>query len=249
MRIFNCQFDPVTYNQTLEWARERFRSKKRGYIATVNVSILMTMRSNPELRQFIDEASLTVVDGQPIVWLSKLLGKPLPERVAGVDLVSGLCQSASDCGQSVFFLGSKPDVVAETARRIKNSIPNLQIAGSRDGYFSKEKSCEVAASIRDSGAGLLILGLGVPLQEQFLQEHWDDLGITLAIPIGGAFDMISDRKPRAAKWIQSLGMEWLWRLYLEPRRLAKRYLITNTKFLALSFISVVFTRPLELMLR
>ena len=238
MRLLQCQFDSVTFAQTVDWARQHFREDKSGYIATVNVSILMALRSNQRLKQFVERSSLTVADGQPIIWLSRLLGNPLPERVAGVDLVTGLCQAATDCGESVYFLGSKQDVVDDVVGRLKTSIPDLKIAGWDNGYFSKEAAADRAKVVGASGAGLLVLGLGVPLQEQFLEEHWDTLNVKLAIPIGGAFDMISQRKPRAASWIQTLGLEWLWRLYLEPRRLAKRYLVSNSQFLALAALTI-----------
>ena len=240
MRLFQCQFDSVTFAQAVAWAREHLcnRDENRGYIATVNVSILMALRSNQKLRQFIERSSLTVADGQPIIWLSRLLGTPLPERIAGVDLVPALCQAAVDSGESVYFLGSKQDVVDDVVERMKTSTPGLQVAGYDNGYFSNETAFDRAKAVGESGAGLLILGLGVPLQEQFLEEHWDVLNVKLAIPIGGAFDMISRRKPRAAQWIQTSGLEWLWRLYLEPRRLAKRYFVSNSQFLALAAFAV-----------
>ena len=243
MRLFHCKFDPVTYQQSIDWAAEHFRNRRRGYITTVNVSILMTLQSNQRLKTFVENSALTVADGQPIVWLSKLLNRPLPERVTGVDLVPGLCQAATDAGRSVYFLGSKPDVVNDVAVLMKQQIPGLDVAGVQDGYFEQDQSQHIAQQVKDSGAALLIVGLGAPKQEAFLEEHWDQLGVDLAIPIGGAFDMLTDRKPRAAKWIQNIGCEWLWRLYLEPRRLAKRYATTNTRFLYLAMMELLFTKP------
>lgn len=209
----------------------------------------MTLQSNQRLKTFIENSALTVADGQPIVWLSKLLRRPLPARVTGVDLVPGLCRAATDAGRSVFFLGSKPEVVSDVAALMKQQIPGLDVAGVRDGYFEQHQAKGIAQQIKDSGAGLLIVGLGAPKQEAFLEDHWIQLGVDLAIPIGGAFDMLTNRKPRAAKWIQDIGCEWLWRLYLEPRRLAKRYATTNTQFVYLAMMELLFLKTNNTLLK
>lgn len=246
MRLLQCQFDRVTHAEAVQWMTDQLRFPyTRGYVVTVNVAILMAMRSDSSLRRFVNNAALTVADGQPIVWLSKLSAKPLPERVTGVDLVPGLCQAATDAGVSVYFMGSKRDVVEDTVSKMRALIPDLQVAGVADGYFDQHESQARVDAIRQSGASVLILGMGVPRQERFLEDNWDALGVRLAIPIGGAFDMISNRKPRAAQWIQRLGLEWLWRLYLEPRRLAKRYLVSNAQFVLLS-IAYLVLRPWQI---
>jgi len=227
-RLLNCDFDAVTEQGTVEWARSFFRSGRRGYITTVNVAILMMMRGNQRLQRFIDGSALTVCDGQPLVWLSKMLGRPLPERVAGVELVESLCRCAAEEEVGVYLLGSKPDIVADVATRLKEQNPKLNIVGVADGYQ------------------LLIVAMGVPRQEEFVEEQWDNLGVNLAIPVGGSFDVIAGRKQRAPLWVQKIGFEWFFRMCQEPKRLAKRYLITNTQFLGLSAIELVKELPRKL---
>lgn len=234
MRLLQCEFDPVSYRDALDWARQHLLNGKPGYITTVNVAILMTMRVNTRLKKFIERSSLTVADGQPIIWLSNLLGRPLPERVTGVDLVPGLCQCAADTNSSVYFLGSEKSVVENVVAEMQKQVPDLEVAGFHDGYFQENETAERVNEIRNSGASLLIVGLGVPKQEAFLEENWQQLGVQLAIPIGGAFDMLTGNKVRAPKWMQRSGLEWLWRIRLEPRRLAGRYLTTNSRFIWLS---------------
>ena len=231
MRILNCKFDSVTYEDAFQVARRCLTGGKRGHFTTVNVAILMTLRTNRRLRRFVDRSLLTVADGQPIVWLSRLLGNPLPQRVTGVDLIEGLCRTAAQTNSSVYFLGSKDKIVRQMVKRFQQRIPSLVVAGFHDGYFPAADAAQRVDEIRQSGAALLLVGLGAPKQEAFIEDHWEQLGVQLAIPIGGAFDMLSGDKPRAPTWMHACGLEWLWRLKLEPRRLAGRYFSTGTSFI------------------
>ena len=231
MKILNCDFDPVTYNQTLSWAKEKLASNDRGYICTVNVAILMMMQKNQNLQKFVDEAALTVADGQPLIWLSRILRKRLPERVAGVDLVQGLCEVAAENGSSVYFMGAQADVVKDVVDRMTANVANLNVAGYDDGYFDERDNATRATQIRESKADLLIVAMGVPRQENFIKRQWDQLGVKLAIPVGGSFEVIAGRKKRAPVWMQKTGAEWFYRLCQEPRRLFKRYLVTNCQFI------------------
>ena len=243
MKLLNARFAPVTERDTVEWARRFLHTGKSGYITTVNVAILMMMRSRPRLQRFIDGATLTVADGQPLVWLSKLLERPLPERVAGVELVESLCRCAAEENASVFLLGSTSEVVAKVAAKLKQQNPTLRIVGVENGYFDRNKAAVKADQVRDSKANLLFVAMGVPRQEEFLEENWERLGVNLAIPVGGSFDVIAGCKRRAPEWIQKIGFEWLYRLCQEPKRLAKRYLITNCQFLFLAFFALLKVMP------
>jgi N-acetylglucosaminyldiphosphoundecaprenol N-acetyl-beta-D-mannosaminyltransferase len=235
MKILNCNFDAVTYSETLAWAKQRLESDKRGYICTVNVAILMMMQHNRNLQDFVDRAALTVADGQPLIWLSRLIRKRLPERVAGVDLVRGLCESAVEADASVYFMGATAEVVRDVVKKMRENVQGLKVAGFDDGYFAESQGSERATRIRESGADLLIVAMGVPRQENFISNHWDELGVKLAIPVGGSFDVIAGRKKRAPAWMQKTGVEWFFRMCQEPRRLFMRYLVTNTQFIWQAF--------------
>ncbi len=232
--ILNCRFDAVNEAGAAQWARETLRSGKRGHISTVNVAILMMMRSDPRLKQYIDDSGLIVADGQPLIWLSKLLRKPLPERVAGVELVHELVDVASQENAGIYLMGATQDIVEDVAKKLSEQTSNAQFVGVQDGYFSHEESKARAQAIRESGAKLLIVAMGVPRQEQFLQDHWEELNVQLAIGVGGSFDVIAGRTKRAPQWMQTVGLEWFFRMSQEPRRLAKRYFITNSQFIWLS---------------
>lgn len=179
--ILNCRFDAVDEAGAANWAREILRSGRRGTISTVNVAILMMMRSDARLKRYIDDSGLIVADGQPLIWLSKLIGKPLPERVAGVELVHELVNVASEEKSGIYLMGAKQDIVEDVARKLTEQSPDAQIVGIQDGYFTQDESAARAQTIRESGAKLLIVAMGVPRQEQFLQDHWEDLNVQLAI--------------------------------------------------------------------
>ena len=194
----------------------------------------MMMQSDPRLKQYIDDSGLIVADGQPLIWLSKLLRKPLPERVAGVELVHELVNVASQENAGIYLMGATQDIVEDVAKKLSEQTSNAQFVGVQDGYFSHEESKARAQAIRESGAKLLIVAMGVPRQEQFLQDHWEELNVQLAIGVGGSFDVIAGRTKRAPQWMQTVGLEWFFRMSQEPRRLAKRYFITNSQFIWLS---------------
>jgi N-acetylglucosaminyldiphosphoundecaprenol N-acetyl-beta-D-mannosaminyltransferase len=241
-RLLNTVFDIVTLPETVSWARDHIRSGRRGIITTVNVAILMMMRDNLELQRFVDQSTLTIADGQPLVWYSRLRPPGLPERVAGVDLIAALCAMAATEGFGVYLLGARGEVVERVAHRLMEACPKLKIVGTADGYFGDDEANSRARAVRESGADILFVAMGVPRQERFLQEHWASLGVSLAIPVGGSFEVIGGTRRRAPVWIQQVGFEWLYRLVQEPRRLWKRYLVTNTQFLYFSVWDLLFGR-------
>lgn len=241
--ILNCEFGSVSLQDTVDWARDWIRSGQRGYICTVNVAILMMMRADPNLQRFVGGASLVVADGQPLVWASHLQRDPLPERVTGVDLVDELCALAAREGFGVYFLGAQREVIETAAGRLQSRHPGLQISGIADGYFSPSEAQERARAVQQSGAKLLFVGMGVPRQEEFLESQWDELGISLAVPVGGSFEVIAGTARRAPLFLQRIGMEWAFRLAQEPRRLWKRYLVTNTQFVFHIFKSATSSEP------
>lgn len=230
VQLLNCEFDVITTEGTVDWALDLIKAGKRGYICTVNVAILMMMKSNDRLRRFIEQAALIVADGTPVVWASRWFSRPLPERVTGVDLVDELAARAEREGLGIYLLGAAPDVIATAAASLQAKYPQLQISFS-DGYFPLNQAGDRVKAIRESGAQILFVGMGVPRQEVFLEENWAELGVNLAVGIGGSFDVLAGLRKRAPLWVQEVGLEWLYRLVQEPRRLWKRYLTTNTQFM------------------
>ena len=233
IEILNGRFDPITLDETVEVVTRRIQAGERGYLCTVNVAILMMMRQDPRLQRFVDNAAMVVADGQPLIWGSRMLGRRLPERVAGVELVERLCERAAREGFGVYLLGGRREVVEKVAERFQAQFPGLRLSGVDDCYFSDAEGKERADAVARSGAKILIAAMGVPRQEWFIEEHWERLGVPFAIGVGGSFDVLAGLRARAPVLIQRVGMEWLFRLAQEPGRLWKRYLVTNAQFLYL----------------
>lgn len=231
VQILHGQFDALSTAETVDWAMQLIRSGQRGYLCTVNVAILMMMRSNERLRQFVEKAALTVADGQPLIWVSHWFSCPLPERVTGIDLIDSLSARAAQEGMGIYLLGATAEVIAEAAANLQARHPQLKICGYDDGYFKLDQAEERVKAVRESGAQILFVAMGVPRQEQFLEENWAALGVNLAIGVGGSFDVIAGIRHRAPLWVQDMGLEWLYRLLQEPERLWKRYLVTNSQFI------------------
>lgn len=230
-KILNCSFASLKMSEVLDWGTQLIQTGERGYICTVNVAILMMMASNSRLQKFVEGASLVVADGQPIIWASQWLSRALPERVTGIDLTFALAEIAQEKQYKIYLLGASREVIKEAAANLKLRYPQLDICGFGDGYFSAAETPERVRIIRQSGAQILIVGMGVPRQEFFLEENWSDLKVNLAIGVGGSFDVIAGKKKRAPVWMQQAGLEWLYRLIQEPQRLWKRYLVTNLQFI------------------
>lgn len=236
--LLNGEFDPLTLSQTVDAIFGLIDAGRRGWVCTVNVAILMTMRRDAWLQGFVDRAALVIADGQPLVWCSRWLGGRLPERVTGVDLIDALCARADLEKKTVYLLGATAELVATLAARLRARYPALRVVYS-DGYFSDDKASTRVEHIRGSGADILLVGMGVPRQEKFIERHWERLGVGIAIGVGGSFDVLAGLRLRAPVWMQNLGLEWLFRLIQEPRRLFLRYLVTNSQFVWLVLRALV----------
>jgi len=230
VNILNGQFDPLTLAQLVDATFGLLHEGRRGWLCTVNVAILMMMRDDRRLQQFVDRAALVVADGQPLVWYARWLGHPLPERVAGIDLIDALCERAAREGKRVYLLGASEEIVAKAARRLRDRVAGLELEYS-SGYFSDDEASVRADHVRVSGAEILFVAMGVPRQEYFIEAQWERLGVSIAIGVGGSFEVLAGRRSRAPSWMQHSGLEWVFRLVQEPRRLFRRYLVTNSQFL------------------
>ncbi len=231
--FLDVPFDVLSANEVVEDIFAALHSGQRSWLCTVNVAILMQQRKHADLRQYIRQARWVVADGKPIVWFSRFFGPALPERVTGVDLIEKLARRAAATQTGIYLLGGDARVVRQARKRLLESVPDLWIAGDHSGYFSGKDAAEVAREISESGADILIVGMGVPRQERFIMAHWARLGVKFAMAVGGSFDVLGGLRRRAPPVLQRLGLEWAFRLAQEPRRLWKRYLVTNSQFLAL----------------
>lgn len=233
LRFFGCPLDLLPPEQLLQRAQDAVGGGVPIRIEGLNVAKLIDSRSQALLREALEEAELVHIDGSGISIGLRWMGREPPPRRAGIDLMQELCAQAALSGTGVYLLGARPEVVAAAAERLQAASPGLRIVGARDGYFNQAQLPQVVKTIRDSGARYLFVGMSSPGKELFLQRHWHDLDVAVAMGVGGSFDVLSGMLPRAPKLMQRFGMEWLFRLLLEPRRLAWRYIRTNFVYLML----------------
>lgn len=224
--------DAGSMSETLVMIKDRLLSGVFTQHAVVNVAKLVNMRSNPELEKSVSECDIINIDGAGVVWGGRFLGHDIPERVAGIDLFHQLNAMAEDSGFPVYFLGAKEDVVCATARIMSERHPNLKLAGFHHGYFWEDEEAVVSA-IRNSGAKLLFVAIESPKKENFINKWKEELGVDFVMGVGGTFDVVAGRVKRAPGWMQRSGLEWFFRVVQEPRRMWRRYLVTNTKFVLL----------------
>lgn len=237
--LFGYVFDPLTMDDVVNRCAGAVTRRDRMLIGVANAAKIVNMRSDALLRSSVLGCDLLIADGQSLVWASRLLGRPLPERVTGIDLFERLLAYADDHRRSVYLLGAKPSVLAAVEDRVAERFPNVKIAGSRDGYFSEAEAPRIAEEIRQSGADMLFLGITSPKKEVFLGAHADSLDVPILHGVGGSFDIIAGVTKRAPISWQRCGCEWLFRLLQEPRRMWRRYLNTNTVFVLMTLHELV----------
>jgi N-acetylglucosaminyldiphosphoundecaprenol N-acetyl-beta-D-mannosaminyltransferase len=231
IRIAGAQINNVTQDEALSLIDGWIQHPGSRYMVVVNAAKLVEANRNEELRRAIMNADLVTADGMSVVWASRLLGRPLKERVTGIDLFERLVGKAAARGSSVYFLGAHDESVRGVVERFTREYPGLKVAGCRNGYFTTAEADSVAEEIRRSGADLLFAAMGSPRQDIWIPSHIVATGVRFALGVGGSFDHLSGRSRRAPKWMQRAGLEWLFRLLMEPRRLWRRYLVGNSIFI------------------
>ena len=241
--LFGLDIDALTLEQVLARCDDQLALRKRLLIGVVNAAKVVKLHRDDLLRDSLLECDLLLADGQSVVWASKVLRRPLPERVAGIDLFEQLVAKAAADDRSIYLLGAKPEVLARLETELSRRFPGVRIVGSRDGYFTDAESAGVAAAITASGADMLFLGMTSPKKEIFLGKYADSLGVPILHGVGGSFDIFAGIIKRAPRIWQRLGCEWLYRLLQEPGRLWRRYLTTNSAFLVMTLRELVHPMP------
>jgi N-acetylglucosaminyldiphosphoundecaprenol N-acetyl-beta-D-mannosaminyltransferase len=231
--IFNCPIDVLTKAETVAIVREAMQIRKPMTHVSLNVAKLVNMRSDPILAADVKNGDLIGIDGMGIVLVARVLGFDVKERVAGIDLFQEVLVICAEDGFRPFFLGATQEIVAAAVAAVRARYPTIEFAGFRDGYFKQNQEDEVVEEIRNSGADCLFIGMPTPRKERFLAARRHNLGVSFVMGVGGSFDVISGHVNRAPPWIQNFGLEWLYRVYQEPRRMWWRYARTNTIFLGM----------------
>lgn len=234
IKILNTIIDNLSMNESLRRIEQTIQSEEQIQHVVVNAGKIVAMQEDLQLRQSVNESELINADGQAVVWASKVLGKPLKERVAGIDLMENLVQLAHQENYKIFFFGAEEGIVRKVVDTYTDKYSPDIIAGYRNGYFKKEEEQSIAEEISESGANILFVAISSPIKENFLYENKALLeGVNFVMGVGGSFDVVAGKVKRAPLWMQKAGLEWFYRFMQEPKRMWKRYLIGNSKFLFL----------------
>ncbi len=216
--IFGIPFSKGGMQGTVQYLTDVISARKPHQVITANPIMVMAALEDPAYKQMMQQAELIVPDGSGVVWASRVGGDPVAERVAGYDLLHELMKQGERHCWKVYLLGASPEVVQETAKRLKAQYPRTEIVGYRDGYFGLEQDDEVIEEIRRTSPDLLFVARGADTQEPWIAKYKHRLAVPVMMGVGGSFDVISGRTKRAPKVFQKLRLEWLYRLLKEPTR-------------------------------
>ncbi|TAE57209.1 MAG: glycosyltransferase [Nostocales cyanobacterium] len=238
MRINICgvEIDPYNFDQVLEKIVNHCLEKGRPeYVVTPNAMHILTLQKDADFREIYKKAFLVVPDGVSLLWAAKFLKTPLNGRVNGTDLFEKLCAIAAEKGLKVFLLGGRPGAAEKAKEVLENRHHNLRIVGTYCPEYGFETRPEelglINFKIQSAAPDILFVGLGAPKQEKWIAKHYLSLKVPVSLGIGVSFELVSDMVNRAPVWMQKTGLEWLFRLLVEPQRLWKRYILGNPAFI------------------
>lgn len=239
VKILGIPFDALTIEETVERIDEAISNKCHVRHAAVNAATLVDIQHDPDLKKSVSSCDIINADGKSIVWVSRLLRKPLPERVAGPDLVNIIVKLAATKKYRIFLLGAKEEVVKKVALEYTSRFSKSIVAGYHHGYFSKEEEEQIVDQIAKSNADILFVAISSPKKEVFLMQYEKALHVPFIMGVGGVFDIVAGITKRAPYWMQKSGLEWFYRFLQEPRRMWKRYLVSNSLFIYYVFRELI----------
>jgi N-acetylglucosaminyldiphosphoundecaprenol N-acetyl-beta-D-mannosaminyltransferase len=235
VRLFEVDIDALNMLETVEVIDRAIAQGNQLVHNCINANKVVLMQKDDKLRTSLEEADIISADGQAVVWVSGIYGRPLPERVPGIDLMENLMSLSDKKGYKVYLLGAKQEIVEAVTNHYNKLFSKPIIAGFHNGYFDKEGESLLLDDINKSGAQLLFVAIPSPQKELFIKRNKDSLkNVSLLMGVGGSFDVIAGKVKRAPRWMQDNGLEWLYRLIQEPRKMWKRYLLGNIHFVLLS---------------
>ena len=228
-KVLGTGFDNISMDQALDTAWELMKKRKAAYVVTPNPEIVMLCRENPAMAAAVDNADLVIADGIGVIYGARILKTPLVQKIPGIDFSARLMERMAGEGMSVFLIGARPGEADTAAQRLSEKFPGLRIAGTNDGYFDDDRP--IVEKINAAAPDLLLVCLGAPKQELWMQQHRDELDVGLMIGAGGSMDVFAGMAERAPEKWQRAGLEWLYRLLKEPKRIGR--MMKLPKFLLL----------------
>jgi len=228
--ILGVKIDRVTKKQTIEKIANFVKSQKPHQIVTINPEFVMTAQKDKEFKEVINRADLAIADGVGIIWASRLVQHSLSERIAGVDLVDEIAKLASQNNWSIYFLGAKEGIAQKAAENLKKKYKNLKIVGFESG---SPHDLTIIEKIKKTKPDILLVAFGAPKQDKWIYKFKESLNVPVMMGVGGSFDFIAKKVPRAPKWLQNIGLEWFHRLINEPWRLKRQLDLPKFAFLVI----------------
>lgn len=220
--LLGLKVSRVNRSQALEILQRFIDSGDPHLVVTADASGHVIASGDPEFLRIVNGADLVTPDSTGILWAAKRLGTPLEERVSGVDLAEQLCKESAHRGYGIYFYGAAPGVAEEAAETMRQRYPGCNIVGTADGFQSSpEQQAALIRDIREKRPAVVLVAMGIPKQEKWIVQHMQDLGAAVYMGVGGTFDVFSGRVDRAPLWMQRRGLEWLYRLYRNPKKYAK----------------------------
>lgn len=235
--LLNTFINNVTMSETVEAIEQMIAADKKSYVVAINVDVVMKIEADPYLKKIVDDADMVLVDGKPLVWISKLHGRPLKEKVSGSDLVPLLCEVAAKNGYKVFIIGGKEGSAERAKQRLEEKLPDIKIVGTYAPPFGFEKDDaeleRINHMISQAHPDLLITCFGCPKQEKWIYENIEKYDAKVSICAGATVDFLAGNVTRAPRWMSEHGLEWFYRFLQEPRRMFRRYFVDDMKIIGL----------------
>lgn len=239
MKFMNTEIDNLTMSETLDAIDKLIQQNKNAYVVTPNVDHIVQLEYDSELRKAYANADLILTDGKPLLWIAKWYKTPIKEKISGSDLFPLLCKMAAEKGYKMFFLGAAKGVAAKAAENLMRRYPGLNVVGTYSPPYGFERDAEemkkIIRMIRKAKPHILIVGLGCPKQEKFILNNQEELGVPISLGLGASLDFEAGNIKRAPRWMTNHGLEWLFRIMQDPKRMAKRYLVDDRKIIGLAF--------------
>lgn len=233
--LLNTYVNALTMDETIAYVEEIIEKRIPVQHVVINASRVNLINDDPCLAEIVNACPLINADGSSIVWAAKQLGIPLKERVTGCDLFQELVALAAEKNYKIYLFGAKEEVVSAVKEIFEQKYPALQIVGYRNGYFTEADEQDMVADMAASGADMMFVAFSSPKKEYWVHKYLNQLNIPFVMGVGGSFDIVAGKTKRAPVWMQKIGMEWFYRFIQEPRRMWKRYVIGNIKFVLLTY--------------
>lgn len=238
-QFLNTYINNVTMDETIEKIENMIQSQKKSYIVPINVDVVMKIEEDEKLKKIINEADMVLVDGKPLIWISKIKRNKIKEKVSGSDLVPKLCEVSNKKGYSIFIIGGKEGIAEKAKQKLEEKYNNINIVGTYAPPFGFEKNQEELNKINEMISlvkpDLLFACFGCPKQEKWIYDNYNKYDAKVSICAGATVDFLAGNVKRAPKWMSNCGLEWFYRFLQEPKRLFKRYFIDDIKIIKLLF--------------